>query len=136
MHPYIYRHEPTHNPHNHPDKLDVILVVSNTRMYESRYRLFKHVLKEVSEQPHVRVTVCEMAYGERPFVIAEHKHERHLLLRSSDELWHKENLINLAIKTLPEDWKYVCWMDADLTFTKKNWAKEIIEQLQIGRAHV
>lgn len=130
-HPYFYHHLPTHNPHSHPGVLDVILVVSNTKMYESRYRLFKKILDEVKLTPHVRVTVAEMAYGERPFVITDKFEKNQVFLRSSDELWHKENLINLAIKTLPEDFKYVAWMDADISFTKhKSWAKETIEALQ------
>lgn len=130
-HPYFYHHEPSHNPHEHPDVLDVILVVSNTPMYETRYRLFRHVFEQLKKTPHVRVTVAEMAFGERPFHFALPDTTNHVLLRSNQELWHKENLINQAIQRLPEGWKYACWMDADISFTKsETWAKETIEKLQ------
>lgn len=100
-------------------------------MYETRYRHFKKVYQELLQTPHVRVTVVEMAFGERPFVIAETGNPRHLQVRCRDELWHKENLINLGLKILPEDMKYVCWMDADISFVKREtWAKETIEALQ------
>jgi hypothetical protein len=45
-------------------------------------------------------------------------------------LWHKENLINLAVQRLPEDWEYVAWLDADIEFLNKEWARETVEELQ------
>lgn len=129
-HHSFHHHKHTHDPHKHPKVLDVILVCSNTRRYESRYRLFKKVLDEVSNTPHVRVTVVELAYAERPHMLVTPSDVRHVHLRNPDELWHKEQMINIGLTRLPDDWKYVCWMDADVSFVNSNWAKEIIEALQ------
>ena len=52
-------------------------------------------------------------------------------LRSSEILWHKENLINIGIRSLPRDWKYVAWIDADVVFSRPDWVAETIHQLQI-----
>lgn len=45
-------------------------------------------------------------------------------------LWHKETLLNLAIKNLPPKYKYVFWVDADVLFTNKNWLVESVEKLK------
>ncbi len=132
MHHYYYHHHaPVHNPHNHPDVLDVILVLSNTRRFESRYRLFKKAYKHLRHAPNVRVSIVEMAFGERGHVAGEAHLGTHLFLRNPDELWHKENMFNLGVARLPEDWKYVCCFDADIQFADhENWARETIEALQ------
>jgi len=130
-HPYFKTFESTYNEKEYPGVLDVILVVSNTRMYESRYRLFKKVLEELIDTPFVRITIAELAFGRRSYHIADPANPQHVMLRSPDELWHKENMINLAIKRLPSDWRYVCWMDADISFVNwKDWARDVIESLQ------
>jgi glycosyltransferase involved in cell wall biosynthesis len=55
---------------------------------------------------------------------------RHFQFRTRHELWHKENLINLGIARLPEDWEYVAWIDADIQFTRPDWVQETLHQLQ------
>ena len=46
---------------------------------------------------------------------------KHMQLHVEHPIWIKENLINLAIQQLPEDWQYVAWIDADIFFTNTNW---------------
>lgn len=50
-------------------------------------------------------------------------------MRSFDELWHKENLINIGIASPPADWQYVAWIDADVSFSNPCWAVETVQQL-------
>jgi hypothetical protein len=45
-------------------------------------------------------------------------------------LWVKENLINLAINSLPSNWEYVCWIDSDIIFLNPNWTNETIQNLK------
>jgi hypothetical protein len=45
-------------------------------------------------------------------------------------LWVKENLINLAIKSLPSNWEYVCWIDSDIIFLNPNWTEETKSNLK------
>lgn len=51
-------------------------------------------------------------------------------LRTADELWLKENLINIGVQRLPFDWKQVCWLDSDVHFLRPNWVGECIHKLQ------
>lgn len=45
-------------------------------------------------------------------------------------LWHKESLLNNLVRDLPDYYKYVFWVDADVIFTNLNWLTESVEQLQ------
>lgn len=45
-------------------------------------------------------------------------------------LWHKEALLNSLIALLPEKYKYVFWIDADVIFTNLDWLVEGVEQLK------
>ncbi len=127
-HYYYEQHQPTLNSRNHPGPLDVILVGSNTRRYESRYRLFKKILHELKKSPLVRILVVEMAFGHRGHHL---EHDNILRLRNPDELWHKEQMFNLGVARLPDDWRYVACYDADIEFVdREHWARETIEALQ------
>lgn len=112
------------------DKIHIITFISNPVRYESRYQLFfpfqEHIL---SHTPNL--WVCEMQTGDRPFVITDPNNPQHLQIRSVEELWHKENGLNLIAARLPLDWKYVCWLDADIKFTRPDWLSECVHQLQI-----
>jgi hypothetical protein len=124
-----------------PDVLDVIAVVSNPVRYRARYDLFRAFEKHV-EESSARLTIVEMAYGNRPFEVTQPDNPRHVQTRSAHEMWHKENLINLGIARLPRDARYIAWVDADLTFVRPDWVQETIQQLQhysivqmFGEAH-
>jgi len=55
---------------------------------------------------------------------------KHLKFKTDNHVWIKENLINMAICRLPDVWKYVAWIDADIRFLNQNWVQETIEELQ------
>jgi hypothetical protein len=121
---------------HHPDlvndsTLHVIGVVSNHIRFHSRYRLFRKWMDEMIATPHVKLHIVELAYGDRHFEIEAPVSVNLLQLRTDQELWHKENMINLAVRhLLPRNWRYVCWCDADISFDFKGWALESIHQLQ------
>jgi hypothetical protein len=110
-------------------QLDVVAVVSNPVRYQSRYKLYQDFAKRM-DIPHVRLTTVEAAFGDRPFLITEANNPRHVQVRIQDELWQKENLLSIGLSRLPEDAKYVAWIDADIEFLQPNWATETIEYLQ------
>lgn len=109
-----------------PDLLHIIAVVSNPIRYASRYALYDKFAAHVRSQPLARLHTVELAFGRRPFEIPDAE----LRLRTYDEIWHKENMINLMIQRLPPDWKYVAWVDADIEFQRKDWVVETMQQLQ------
>lgn len=45
-------------------------------------------------------------------------------------LWHKESLLNNLVKELPEEYKYIFWVDADVLFTNPDWLVRAVERLQ------
>jgi hypothetical protein len=55
---------------------------------------------------------------------------RYIGLHTKDELWLKENLINIGVQNLPYDWQQVCWLDSDVHFVRPNWTGECIHKLQ------
>jgi hypothetical protein len=48
-------------------------------------------------------------------------------------LWHKESLLNKIISELPEEYKYVFWLDTDVIFDNNNWLVESVESLQTNK---
>lgn len=49
---------------------------------------------------------------------------------TKDLLWHKETLLNNIVKTLPQKFKYVFWLDTDVLFTNKYWLVQGVEELK------
>jgi hypothetical protein len=45
-------------------------------------------------------------------------------------LFHKEALLNKIVEQLPEEFKYVFWVDADVLFTNKDWLVEGTQRLR------
>lgn len=45
-------------------------------------------------------------------------------------LWHKESLLNKIVAELPEKYKYIFWVDADVIFTNKNWLIDGVNELK------
>lgn len=112
-----------------PSHLHVISVISNPVRYASRYRLYRDFAERMRAAGVIHHTV-ELSFGARPYEIVHNGHGRHIKVRTFEELWHKENMINIGIAALPEDWEYVAWIDADIVFTNPDWAVETVHQLQ------
>lgn len=110
--------------------LDVVAVVSNPLRFESRYRLYREFEARLIKNPYVRLTTVEMAFGHRPFEITVPDNPRHVQVRGTSELWHKECLVNIGVQNVPADGKYIAWIDADVTFGRDDWAEETVHQLQ------
>lgn len=107
-----------------------ITMVSNPRLYESRYVLYERFKKQFA--PGKLLTV-EVAYGTREFEVTEKNERMHVQLRTREELWHKENALNLGVQYLSQidpDWKYVTFIDADVLFTSDNFEQKIVHTLQ------
>lgn len=129
-HDHIVSH--IHRPHLVNDStLHVVGVVSNPVRYHSRYRLFREWMARMVATPNVQLHIVELAFGDRHHEIEEMPGVNFLRLRTNQVLWHKENMINLGVRhLLPVGWKYLAWVDGDLTFRNDGWALETIHQLQ------
>ncbi len=111
------------------DLLHVVTCVANPIRWKARVALYKKFAAHML-QSGVRLTVAECAYGERPFECDGISGVTHIGVRAKTLLWNKENLLNLAIARLPQDWRYVAWIDADITFRRPHWAAETVHALQ------
>jgi hypothetical protein len=122
-----------HSDLKHDNTLHVIGVISNPVRFHSRYRLFRQWAKEMLGCEHVKLHVVESTFGDRhPECAPEFDGEyNYLHVRTKSEIWLKENLINLGVRhLLPQNWKYMAWIDCDVSFRNPMWALETIHQLQ------
>lgn len=113
-------------------KLVVVTAISNPVRYRTRYNLYRKFAKHVQESG-VQLMTVEMAFGDgvRPFEVTTPDNPWNVQLRSTHELWHKENMLNIGISRIPiRDWQYVAWIDSDIDFVRPDWAQETIHQLQ------
>jgi hypothetical protein len=115
--------------HKPSDTLHVISVISNPARFGSRYRLYREFAARLAGNQRVQLHTVETAHGHRAHAVT-HDHPQHYQLRTDQELWQKEAMINVALKRLPHDWRYVAWVDADVQFVRPDWAEETIHQLQ------
>ena len=114
------------------EKLYVICPIFNPVRYRTRWVLFNK-FRAMVEKTEAQLIVIEAAFGNREFSVTEKNNPWHIQLRTSTEIWTKESLINIAMQHLSRqvpDWKYVAWIDGDVSFARPDWVGETIQQLQ------
>ena len=111
------------------DLLHVIAVISNPVRFNRRYELYRKFEKHMKDSGVNLITV-ETQQGDRPFQVTSETEKNHIQLRTFDELWIKENMINIGVSRLPSNWEYMAWVDADVMFMRDDWAAETVHQLQ------
>ena len=111
-------------------KLNVIVVISNPCLYARRYQLFNQFINRMNEDDNVELYVVEMAYKQQKFIVTQSSNPKHLQIRTETPLWHKENMINLAVKKLlPKNYKAFAWIDADIEFESNTWSLDTLKIL-------
>jgi len=91
---------------NTAQTLHVAAAYSNPFRWASRRALFLDFRRHLQQQQNVVLHVAEIAYGDRPFEVTTADNPNDLRYRAATELFHKENLCNLAIRHFPAGWKY------------------------------
>lgn len=117
-----------HTLHN---KLYVVSVVFNPLRFRNRYWNY-WTFNSMCEKAGAILYTAEIAFGEREYEITSPDNPRHLQLRARDsqEIWLKENALNLIINRLPPEAKYIAWLDTDISFARTDWAQETLHELQ------
>jgi hypothetical protein len=118
----------------------------NPFRWHSRVKHTERALKHFHDSGAVIVLV-EIGFNRRDLVFANsgldgmlaecsggiqgagHRH-KYIGLHTKDELWLKENAINVGVQALPYDWMQVAWLDSDVHFLRPNWVGETIHKLQ------
>ena len=113
------------------ENLNVIIVISNPCLYAKRYKLLKQFVKRIEEEEtNVNLFIVEMTYGNQKYYVTESNNPNHLQLNTLTPIWHKENMINLAVKyLLPTNYKAFAWIDADVEFESNTWATDTLKIL-------
>jgi hypothetical protein len=109
--------------------LHVITTVYNPAGYKVRYRLHRAFEKRIQDAGALLYTI-ELASANQPFAVTDASNPRHFQVRSSDVIWYKENLINIALRRLPPDWKFAAWLDDDIHFVRPDWIEETLRKLE------
>lgn len=128
--PTVYVDEVPPQPEG--DILYVIIPYFNYCLFKRRIQLFTDFVNRYADTKGIRIVVAEGViigeecqlpdFGSKVFM--------HVKINLQDRIWIKENLINLAIKRIPNDWKYISWIDADITFLNTNWDKDTLKLLE------
>lgn len=108
----------------HPDAV-IITCFYNPKNSPYRLRAFNAFYETIKHMNH---RVIECVIGDVGAQLTPN--ENITTIHTTSLLWHKEALLNLIIKDLPEKFKYVFWVDADVLFSNKNWLIEGVEQLK------
>ena len=108
------------------DTLYVILPYFNHCGFKRRHELFVQFVRRLRTVCGIRVVVSELI-GPEPLPCLPVY--RHLKFSGSSPLWMKESLVNRAVTELPSDWKYMAWIDADISFLNKSWVKDTLRAL-------
>ena len=134
---HFYRRDQVREP------LHAIVPYFNPWRWKSRVKHTERALKHFHDSGAI-ITLVEVGFNRRELVFAdsgldgktsecgihgEFKH-RYIGLHTKDELWLKENIINVGVQSLPYDWQQVCWLDSDVHFVRPNWVGECIHKLQ------
>jgi hypothetical protein len=110
--------------------LYVIAAVFNPAKFKSRIKLYQDFKQHMS-RCEVNLVTIECAFDNEPFMVTQpNKEPFDIQVRSKTVMWFKENLINVAISKLPNTWKYVAWIDADITFLDLKWPLKTVQALQ------
>ena len=109
------------------EPLYVVLPYFNFCGFKRRRSLFVEFVKRIQGTKGLKLVVVE-ALGPAP--LPKMAVSDHWSFRTDSPIWLKENLINMAISRLPRGWKYVAWVDADITFLNQNWVEDAITELE------
>jgi hypothetical protein len=109
--------------------LHVATAYSNPYRWWTRRVLMNDFRRHMAESPNVDLYVGELAYGDRPFEVTG-GHANDVQLRTAHELWHKENILNVAVSRFPPAWQYGAYLDGDFHMTRRDWALETVHLLQ------
>lgn len=123
--------------HAHRPNLDdffVVTVISNPVRYKRRYELYERFAR-MCLAAGVKLITVEQAFGDRDHLITKRDNPFHLQIRSVEELWHKENMIDMGVahgrKLFPRATK-IAWVDADCAPARepRDWFEETWHELQ------
>jgi hypothetical protein len=124
----------SHEVHADLSHFWVITVLSNSVRFKRRYELY-HPFAAMVESTGAKLITVECAFGDRVHMVTDSSNPRHVQLRTFEELWHKENMVNIGVRRamqLDPLVDKVAWIDADLKPMRaaRDWFEETWHELQ------
>lgn len=117
-------------PYIDEENLYVVTSITNPHRYASRVRLFREFAERMERTPNVKFYVIEGVLEGQEAQVFDPNNLHHRLVTLRDAIWHKENLLNVLINSLPPEAKYIAWVDADVTFVRPDWVGATIKALR------
>jgi len=87
----------------------------------ANYRLFRQCLK-------IPLVTVELSLDDG-FQLGPEDADILVQLRGSDIMWQKERLLNVALKSVPENCRKIAWLDCDVIFAAEDWPKRASQAL-------
>lgn len=110
--------------------LYLVIPYFNFCKFESRKRLLLDFIHRIRHIKQLRIVLVECRLEDTDYQLPYfHDIFMHVRCTTKYQLWLKENLINIGIYHMPKTWRYVAWVDADLTFVNDRWVEDTISEL-------
>jgi len=105
-------------PHKTPRRDDIAVITcffnpAGFRSLRRNYDAFKAHLDACG----VPCYTAELAYDDEPHTIPGAHH-----VNARSRMFHKENLLNLALQIVPDKYSKIAWVDCDFIFNRSDWA--------------
>lgn len=106
--------------------LYVILPYFNFCHYQRRKLLFLDFVERYKSTPGIAIVIVEAALQGDAYDLPNPMTGifAHFRVVTQDPIWLKENLINIGVSKLPENWRMMAWVDADITFLNESWVED------------
>lgn len=114
--------------------LYIILPYFNYCHFARRKQLFVEFVERYKRTPGVALVVVEAALQGDTFDLPNPMPDvfAHFRVITQEPIWLKENLINIGVSKLPDTWRMMAWIDADITFINTCWVDETKTSLTIA----
>lgn len=105
----------------------------NPSGYESRHNNYLKFRRKCHAQGLPLITVEVVPESGKAKLEVGRDAERLIHKTSSALIWHKERLLNIGLEALPDQCRYVAWLDADIVFEDDDWVERSIAELERHR---
>jgi len=129
---FNFRHKNEEVTYIEVEPLYVILPYFNYCGFKRRKELFLEFYHRIKDNPRIRIVICEAAETGKAHELPRDLPNIfiHIHITTQHQLWIKENLVNIAVRRLPPQWKYMAWLDTDIHFVDNLWVENTIARFE------
>ncbi len=88
----------------------------------ARYRQRRHNYGEFRRRLSAPLLTVELGYDGR-FELGNGDADVLIRVGGRDVVWQKERLLNIGLRALPSECRYVAWLDCDVVFERSDWTE-------------